>query len=145
MPQCAHGYLSGAVAPTTGDNVWRALPWLNTSTYQLWIKPWAEAVPQSCNLRVRDKGALHKAKAWPWPAHVMPVLLPPYSPERKPRERLRRDRKSKWAACGVQTRAAWSAVSGRLRHSYSQTTRQTLTGSTYVVQAIDIALPRSMG
>jgi hypothetical protein len=87
--------LDGAVAPTTGDSFFLELPWLNTTAFQVWLDPFAEALPASFNLLVLDNGAFHTAQALQWPANVAPVFLPPYSPERNPIERLWRDLKDK--------------------------------------------------
>ena len=48
----------------------------------------AAAFPASLNLLVLDNGAGHKAKAGRWPSNVVPVFLPPYSPELHPIERF---------------------------------------------------------
>jgi DDE superfamily endonuclease len=138
-------YLYRAVEPTTGDSFCLELPWLNASAFQLWTDHFAEAFPQSFNIRVLDNGALHKAKAVQWPANVTPVFLPPYSPELNPIKRLWRDLRDKLADCTVQTLDALSAVSGQLLQSYSQTALQSFTGYAYFVQAVETAWQGSNG
>ena len=44
---------------------------------------------------VLDNGAFHKAKVVQWPSNVVPLFLPPDSPELNPIERLWRDLKDK--------------------------------------------------
>jgi hypothetical protein len=84
-------YLYGAVEPTTGASFFLELPGLNTVTFQLWLDHFAQAFPESFNLLVLDNGACHKAQALQWPSNVVPVFLPPYSPELNPMERVWRD------------------------------------------------------
>jgi putative transposase len=136
----AHFSLYGAVAPTTGDSFFLELPGLNTCAFQLWGDHFARAFPASCNLLVLDNGAFHKAKALQWPANVVPVFLPPYSPELNPLERLWRDLKDKLAACVAQTLDALSEAVSRLLQSYSQAALQSLTGYAYFMQAVATAV-----
>lgn len=138
-------YLYGAVEPTTGASFFLALPWLNTSAFQLWIEHFAEAFPQSFNILVLDNGAFHKAKALQWPPNVAPVFLPPYSPELNPIERLWRDLKDKLADCVARTLDELAALTGDLLQSYSQTALQSLTGYAYFVEAVATAMNRANG
>jgi putative transposase len=136
----ANFYLYGAVAPTTGDSFFLELPWLNTYAFQLWVDHFARAFPDSFNLLVLDNGAFHKAKALQWPVNVVPVFLPPYSPELNPIERLWRDLKDKLADCVSQTLDALSEAVSRILQSYSQAALQSLTGYAYFMQAVATAV-----
>jgi transposase len=60
---------------------------------------------------VLDNGAGHKAKAVRWPSNVVPVFLPPYSPELNPIERLWRDLKDRLADVPTKTAALQSLTS----------------------------------
>ena len=133
-------YLYGAGDPTTGDSCFLALPWLNTSAFQLWVDHFAEAFPQSFNILVLDNGAVHKANALQWPSHIVPVFLPPYSPERNPIERLWRDVKDKLADGVARTLDELSTLTGHILQSYSQTALQSLTGYAYFVEAVTTAI-----
>ena len=133
-------YLYGAVEPTTGDSFFLELPWLNTSAFQLWVDHFAEAFPQSFNILVLDNGAFHKAKALQWPSHIVPVFLPPYSPELNPIERLWRDVKDKLADGVARTLDELSTLTGHILQSYSQTALQSLTGYAYFVEAVTTAI-----
>jgi hypothetical protein len=138
-------YLYGAVAPTTGDSFFLELPWLNTSAFQVWVEHFAAAFPDSFNLLVLDNGAFHKAKALQWPSNVVPIFLPPYSPELNPIERLWRDLKDQLADCMAKTLAELSEATGHILQSYSQTVLQSLTGYAYFVQAVATAVKSSNG
>lgn len=131
--------LSGAVEPATGASFFLDLPGLNTDLFQLWLAHFAQAFPDSFNLLVLDNGAFHKAKALQWPAHVVPVFLPPYSPELNPIERLWRDLKDQLADGVAKTLDEWSEAVGAIMQRYSQTMLQSLTGFTYFVQAVETA------
>jgi transposase len=132
-------YLYGAVEPTTGASFFLELPYLNSHAFQLWLDGFAAAFPESLNMLVLDNGAGHKAKAVRWPSNVVPVLLPPYSPELNPIERLWRDLKDKLADLSAQTIDALSdAVCALIQH-YAPATLQSLTSFAYFVQAVDIA------
>ena len=92
-------YLYGAIEPTTGASFFLQLPGLNTALFQLWLDHFAQAFPESFNLLVLDNGAFHKAKAVQWPAHVVPVFLPPTA-----RNSIR------LSACGGTSRTSWPTV-----------------------------------
>jgi hypothetical protein len=100
---CENFSLYGAVEPTTGESFFLALPHLHTQMFQIWLDGFAGACAASCNLVGLDNGAFHKAKAVQWPAHVVPVCLPPSRPELNPSERLWRDLKEKLATCMAKT------------------------------------------
>jgi transposase len=130
-------YLYGAVDPTSGESFFLELPHLNSPTFQLWLDGFGDAFPDSYNIVVLDNGAFHKAKAVQWPANVVPLFLPPYSPELNPMERLWRDLKDKLADRVAQTIEALSDAVCSIIQSYSDASLQSLTGFTYFVQAIE--------
>jgi DDE superfamily endonuclease len=99
-------YLYGAVEPTTGASFFLELPYFNSGAFQVWVDGFAATFPDSLNELVLDNGAGHKAKAVRWPANVVPVFLPPYSPELNPLERLWRALKDQRAEIPAKTIAA---------------------------------------
>jgi transposase len=84
-------YIYGAVAPTTGERFFLALPSLNADTFQLFIDAFAQAFPDSLNSLLLDNSGAHTAHRLRWPTNVRPVWLPPYCPELHPIERVWRD------------------------------------------------------
>ena len=88
---------------------------------------------------VLDNGAGHKAKAVRWPSNVVPVFLPPYSPELNPIERLWRDLKDKLADVSTKTIAELSDAMCAIIQQYSHATLQSLTSFAYFVQAVETA------
>jgi transposase len=137
-PQFDNFYLYGAVEPTTGASFFLELPYLNSGAFQLWLDGFAAPFPQSLNLRILDNGAGHKAKAVRWPSNVLPIFLPPYSPELNPIERLWRDLKDKLADVPVITIAELSDALCAMIQNYSQAALQSLTSFPYFVQAVAI-------
>jgi putative transposase len=128
--------LYGAGEPTTGASVFLELPYLNSRAFQGWLDGFAAALPASLNILVLDNGAGPKAQAVHGPSNGLPVFLPPYSPERNPRERLWRDLKDKLADVPVNTLEEWSEAMGAMIQNYSQATLQSLTSFPYVVHAV---------
>lgn len=126
----------GAVAPTTGERFFLELPYLNAETFQLCIDACAQAFPDSLNILLLDHSGAHTARDLIWPENVRCVWVPPYGPELHPIERVWRD---------LQDQRAWTifpdldplqdAVGDRLR-AYETSTRQSLTGYPYLVEAI---------
>jgi transposase len=131
--------LYGAVEPTTGASFFLELPYLNSRAFQRWLEGFAAAFPESLNVLVLDNGAGHKAKAVRWPSHVVPVFLPPYSPELNPLERLWRDLKDKLADVPTQTLTELSDAMCSIIQHYSPATLQSLTSFAYFVHAVATA------
>ena len=132
-------YLYGAVEPITGASFFLELPSLNSRAFQRWLDDFAATFPESLNVLVLDNGAGHKAKAVHWPSNVVPVFLPPYSPELNPMERLWRDLKDKLADVPATTIAALSDALCAIIQSYAPATLHSLTSFTYFVQAVEMA------
>jgi transposase len=130
-------YLYGAVEPTTGASFFLELPSLNSRAFQWWLDGFAASFPESLNLLVLDNGAGHKAKAVRWPSNVVPVFLPPYSPELNPIERLWRDLKDQLADVPAKTITALSDAMCAIIQRYSPATLHSLTSFTYFVQAVE--------
>jgi transposase len=131
--------LSGAVDPTTGDSFFLELPSLNSHTFQLWVNGFGAAFPDSCNLVVLDNGAFHKARAVQWPSNVVPLFLPPYSPELNPMERLWRDLKDTLADLVSNTMDELSDAVCTIIQRYAAAALKSLTGFDYFVQAVETA------
>jgi transposase len=144
-PQFDNFYLYGAVEPTTGAHFFLELPYLNSRAFQVWLDEFAATFPDSCNMLVLDNGAGHKAKAVRWPANVVPVFLPPYSPELNPIERLWRDLKDTLADIPVTPITELSDALGTIIQQYSHGTLQSLTSFGYFVHAVETALKALYG
>ncbi len=132
-------YLYGAVEPVTGASFFLALPYLDSRAFQRWLDGFSATFPESLNVVVLDNGAGHKAKAVRWPSNVVPLFLPPDSPELNPIERLWRDLKDKLSDVAITTIQELSDALCAIIQTYSQATLQSLTSFPYFVQAIATA------
>lgn len=81
-------YLYSAVNPETGDEFTLELPKVNTEMMNLYIAEFRRAYPDEHILLVMDRAGWHRALALEIPDGIEFVLLPPYSPELNPIERL---------------------------------------------------------
>jgi DDE superfamily endonuclease len=89
--------VDGAVAPTTGERVFSALPSLHAETFQLCIEAFAQAFPDRLNLLRLDHSGAPTARPLSWPDKVGCVWVPPSCPEFHPLERVWRDLKDQRA------------------------------------------------
>jgi transposase len=130
-------YVYGAVTPTTGERFFLELPYLNTESFPLFVETFAQAFPDSLNLLLLDNSGIHRAQRLRLPANVRLVFLPPYCPELNPIERLWRDLKDDLAWQQFTSVEAQQDYVGQLLQAYDAVTLQTLTGYTYLVEAIN--------
>ena len=130
-------YVYGAVAPTTGERFFLELPYLNADNFQLFVDAFAQGYSDSLNLLLLDNGGLHTAKQLRLPDNVRLVFLPPYCPELNPIERLWRDLKDALAWEQFNDVAEHRAAVADVLCAYDAQTVQSLTGYTYLVDAIN--------
>jgi transposase len=130
-------YIYGAVAPTTGERFFLELPYLNAESFQLFVDAFAQAFPDSLNLLLLDNSGAHTAQRLQWPDNVRAVWLPPYCPELNPIERVWRDLKDDLAWLQFIDLDVQQAYVGDLLQGYDAPTLQALTGSSYLVEAIN--------
>jgi transposase len=126
----------GAVAPTTGERFFLELPDLNADTFQLFIDAFAQAFPESLNILLLDNSGVHTAQRLRWLANVRGIWLPPYSPALNFIERVWRDLKDDRAWWQFPDLEAQQDYVGHLLQAYDSPTLHSLTGSTYLVEAI---------
>lgn len=126
----------GAVEPTTGERFFLEWPYLNAEMFQLVVDAFAQAFPDSLNLLLLDNSGAHTAHKLTIPENVRLVYLPPYGPELNPIERVWRDLKDALAWLQFPTLDVQQDYIATLLRAYEATTRQSLTGYTYLVEAI---------
>ena len=88
------------------------------------------------NILLLDNSGAHTAQRVQWPDHVRPVWLPPYCPELNPIERVWRDLKDDLAWQQFSDIETQQNYGGALLQAYDAPALQSLTGSTYLVDAI---------
>lgn len=84
-------YVYGFVRPTTGEVYWLLLPTVSTEAFQLALDHFARSLGVGAAKRVLlvlDGAGWHVAKDLHPPDGLKLILLPPYSPELQPAERL---------------------------------------------------------
>ena len=129
-------YLYGTVEPQTGQSFFLELPTLNTEGFQLFLDHFAAAHPTEFHLLLLDNGAFHKAHALRLPQNVALLFFPPYAPELNPIERLWRDLKDWLSQFHPQTLDELSLLLSERLNAYSASALRSLTGSSYLLTAI---------
>jgi len=81
-------YLYGAVEPLTGEHFFLEFPSLDTACFQAYLDEFSKAYKDSFNIILLDRGSFHKSKSLKIPHNIAFILLPPYSPELNPIERV---------------------------------------------------------
>jgi hypothetical protein len=137
----AWGYVYGAVAPATGEHFFLELPYLNADMFQLFIDTFAHAFADSLNLLLLDNSGAHTAQRLTLPDNVHLVFLPPYCPELNPIERVWRDLKDAVAWLHFPTLETQQDYIATLLRGYEAASLQSLTGYTYLVEAIHALCP----
>ncbi|MGH9669106.1 MAG: IS630 family transposase [Terriglobales bacterium] len=82
-------YLYAAVEPATGHSVALQAPLVNTGTMSVFLEMLGEDLgPRDHAVLIMDQAGWHKSRALVVPDNITILLLPPYSPELNPVERL---------------------------------------------------------
>jgi transposase len=129
-------YVYGAVASTTGERFFLELPYLNAAMFQLFTEAFAQAFPDSLNIRLLDNSGAHAARHLIRRENVRCVWVPPYCPELNPIERVWRDLKDQLAWMVFPDLDALQDAVGELLRAYEAPTLQSLTGYPFLVDAI---------
>jgi transposase len=81
-------YVYSAVCPATGEDAALLLPWVNTDMMNLFLGRMARRLKGRRCILVMDRAGWHVSRGLRVPPNIRIVLLPPYSPELNPVERL---------------------------------------------------------
>jgi transposase len=82
-------YLYAAVEPATGDSVALQAPHVNTGTMNVFLRMLAKELGQDEHaIVIMDQAGWHVSRSLSVPGSITILLLPPYSPELNPIERL---------------------------------------------------------
>ena len=82
-------YIFSAVRPATGEDFTLVLPSVNAKVMDLFLTHFADTLDQDAHaVMMLDGAAWHDARALTVPDNVTLALLPPYSPELNPVERV---------------------------------------------------------
>ena len=130
-------WLYAAVEPATGRSLFLLLPRVTKEWFGRFLETFGQVTAGERVALVLDGSGAHRA-AIPWPAHVVPLPLPPYSPELNPAEQIFRVLRPKLANRIFATVAELEeAIVGHLRPYWDQPTLlQRLTGYPWWVAAV---------
>lgn len=83
-------WIYGAFEPASGQSFVMQWSTLDSACFQAYVQHFAQHHhnKQQLHLMVMDGASAHRAHNSDWPATVLPVILPPYSPELNPCERV---------------------------------------------------------
>jgi transposase len=87
-PSYKNFYVYSSVSPSTGEPFHLFLPNVNTEMMNIYIREMAAAYAESEIMLVMDQAGWHKSKKLEVPQNIHFHLLPPYSPELNPVEKL---------------------------------------------------------
>jgi len=130
-------YLYGAVEPRTGESFFLELPNLNAQCFQIYLDEFSKAYADSFNVMLLDRGKFHQAKRLKIPYNIVPVFLPPYSPELNPIERLWEDIKAEIADELYPTIEALMDQVASIIKRYTKEAIQSLTSYPYLIEAVN--------
>ena len=127
-------YVYSAVSPITGEQVSLFLPWVNTGMMDLFLDHMRQVLGGRFGFLVMDQAGWHVSHDLQVPANMEIILLPPYSPELNPVERLWQwlKRHSLRNRCHEDLEAMMDAVQGCLRGA-SQSFLQSLCSCGYLL------------
>jgi len=130
-------YIYGAVEPTTGDNFFWELPYLNSACFQVFLDEFSMAYKDDFLVILLDNGSFHKAKKLVIPSNVLFLFLPAYSPELSPIERLWQGVKNQLSFWLYETLSEHKDAVGKILNAYSFDDIASITGYSYIVDAVN--------
>lgn len=81
-------YVYGAVAPASGQSVFRVTKTMNGDRFQVFLEQFAAEHPTTLNVMLLDNSRTHTAKTLVIPSNVVLLFQPAYAPEVNPAERV---------------------------------------------------------
>lgn len=79
-------WLYAAIEPATGQSFWLLMPGVDSACLQAFLDAFAQQVGEQRVGLVLDGSGAHAAQTLDWPQGIVPLRLPPYSPELNPVE-----------------------------------------------------------
>jgi len=81
-------YIYSSISPHTGDSFSLILPWVDTEMMNLYLEQFSSAFSDTDIMLIMDQAGWHGSKDLVVPGNITIELLPAYSPELNPVERL---------------------------------------------------------
>lgn len=139
-PLYQYYWLYAAVEPSTGESCWCEMPHLDAACFQAFLEHFSGQYPHSLNLLVVDRAPAHTAHALCLPDNILLLMLPPYSPELNPIERLWQHLKARIDVFDRSVRSSLTALRDQVAdiiNQYSPKQLRSLTGYDYIIQAVN--------
>lgn len=116
-------WVSVAITPRSGECCCLLLPHVDTQCLNRFRAPVRDEWPGERIGVVLDGSGSHRSGAVVWPAGIVPLPLPPYSPELNPAEQVFRHLRKRLANAVFATIAALQdALTDALRHCWAEPT-----------------------
>ena len=130
-------WLYAAIEPATGQSLFLLLPRVTKAWFARFLAAFGQETAGERVGLVLDGSGAHRA-AIPWPAHVVPLPLPRYSPQRNPAEQIFRVLRPTLANRIFETLAELEAtITAHLTPSWDQPALvQRLTGYPWWIAAV---------
>jgi putative transposase len=90
-------WLYAAIAPRTGQSFFLLLPGLESRCFTLFLRGLRRQYRRHRLGVVLDNSPSHVSQQVAWPKHLVPLRLPPYSPELNPVERFFKELRARLA------------------------------------------------
>ena len=113
------------------------LPELNSETFQIFLNEMAKQYPHGLNLMYLDGGRFHWAAKLKVPNNIRLKLLPPYSPELNPIERIWQEFKRDLAWKDFEDLDALSDWLSQFLQTLTNERIQSITNYSYIQEAIN--------
>ncbi len=132
-------YLYSAVAPLTGDMFTLEMPAFDADCFQVFLDHFAQYDPNSFHVMWMDQASVHKAEKLIIPDNVRLELIPPYSPELNPVERVWEELKDQLAWVSFENLNKLRELIAAKIRNLSREKIKSLTGYPYIKKALENA------
>ena len=78
----------GCFSPIDGNSFMLEIENVDAQIFQIFIREFSKQRPDELKILVMDNAAFHTAAAVKYPDNIMPIYIPPYSPELNPAEKI---------------------------------------------------------
>jgi len=130
-------YIYGAAEVSCGESFFLELPFMNTDCFRCFPDGFSETFSDSMNIFIIDNAWIHKAKRLIIPENIRLIFLPPYSPELNPVGRFWQYIKKDIKGEIFSDPAEMKDYADDILKEYSKKTTASLTGFSYISDAIN--------
>lgn len=131
-------WLYGAVEPTTGQSFFYRFSHLDAVCFELFLQEFGTAFDDTMNLLQMDQASAHMATQIHWPENVLPIFQPSHNPQLNPVERLWQDLRKYFKGKNFLNITQLEEALFRQINQLAKETIQSLTGYSYILEALCI-------